>query len=164
MRNSKLQATFILSAAAAHLVQAYKKAISVYHSELPLELSVCRHAPSDYSTLYAEAKNQNILRVTDEFSETSIYGTSGNITFRIFHDYGHLMYRKQFTTEQEVELANIQWDDIAVHIPREWRKVCKVVYLADTVEQSLYESGCGEFPKDQKEFVLGFLIKHLEGL
>lgn len=147
---------FTLNAAAAKLVEAYKKAITHYQTIMPLALSISADAPSDYSALQSDAASGK-LAVTEAFSETAIYGKAGNVTFRIFHDYGHLIYKKEFTTSQEVELALMQWNDIAGHIEGEWRTVCYKVYIADTVEQSRHESIHGEFPKDQKAFVAKIL-------
>lgn len=151
----------ILSAAAAHLVTAYHKAIMGYQARLPLSLGIATEAPNDYSMLQNDAAH-GVLRVSPENSATSIYGHSGNMTFRVFHDYGHILYHMEFTVIEECALARRQWEDITAFIPNEWQAVCRTVYLADTVEQSLFENRTGDFPADQKAFVLGFLNKHLE--
>lgn len=155
------QARFILARAAAILVTAYKTQIAEYQQVMPLALGVAPDAPNTYSELRAEA-DAGKLRVSTEFNSTSIYGAAGNLTFRIMHDYGHLLYDALFTTEEEVSLAKTQWLDIKRHIPAEWLDICHVVYFADTVEQSRYESLHGRFPVDQKGFVLAFLTNHFE--
>ena len=155
------QNVFILARAAALLVEAYKECITEYQSVLPLDLRIGHDAPDNYNALKAQA-SQGVLKVSTAFNTTSIYGGSGNLTFRIFHDYGHLLYDAEFTTEQEVSLANTQWLDLKRYLPAEWVNVCHVVYLADTVEQSKYEAATGQFPEDQKGFVLGFLQAHFD--
>lgn len=145
------QNAFILARAATLLVEAYGKCIPEYLKLMgqPLDLQVGPDAPNTYEDLKAQAA-QGLLKVSTEFNNTSIYGASGNLTFRIFHDLGHLMYDAQFTTAQEVTLATIQWVDLKRYLPAEWVNVCKAVYMADTVEQSLYEEETGHFLRIRK--------------
>jgi hypothetical protein len=158
MKGSK----FLLAAIAATLVDAYKRQIAEYQTVMPLALGVADDAPKSYKALKAEAA-QGLLRVSSEFSQTAIYGLSGNVTFRVMHDYGHLLYDAEFTLEQECSLARTQWLDLRRWIEPEWREICSVVYFADTVEQSKHEDATGSFPEDQRAFVLGHLNAWLEG-
>lgn len=153
---------FLLAAIAEKLVAAYKAQIAEYQTlgKQPLELGISDNAPSTFEALCEEAKLGR-LTVTTEHSKTAIYGLSGNVTFRVFHDFGHLLYNKEFTTADEVDLATMQWQDIKYRIEPEWRHICAVVYYADTVYQSRYEAEHGEFPKDQKAFVLAKLGAYL---
>lgn len=154
--NAQNRNHFVLSACAAVLVEAYKKQIAEYQTVMPLALSVSDDSPETFEGLKANAAN-GVLSVTSKYSEHAIYGRDGNVTFRVFHDYGHLLYNKEFTCSDEVELANIQWLDLVQYIPVEWRHVAKIVYFADTVEQSLFCEATGDFPVDQKAFVLNIL-------
>ncbi|MGV8919526.1 MAG: hypothetical protein ACOH2R_17295 [Pseudomonas sp.] len=154
-----MQNKFILSAAAAHLVAAYRKTIAEYQALFPLALSVCPNAPDNYEALVYEA-HTGALRVSPEHNKSSIYGASGNLTFRVMHDYGHLLYGKRFELADELELARIQWVDLKVHLPEGWVDVCHAVYMADTQEQSKFEAETGQFPVDQTSFVLGYLVEH----
>lgn len=151
----------ILSQAASHLVDAYKACIAAYETVLPLELHIAPDAPESFEALQAEARN-GCLRVTEAFSNTSIYGIAGNVTFRIFHDYGHILLGKKFTTQEEIELAQIQWGDLKQFLSKDWIKICEVVYFADTLEQSRFEAETGNFPANQKTFVMNFLNNYLE--
>lgn len=153
------QSRFILAHAAQLLVLAYKECITEYQQVLPLKLSIGHDAPDNFNALKSQA-SCGFLKVSTEHNDTSIYGASGNLTFRIFHDYGHLLYDAEFTTEQEVSLAKTQWLDLKRHLPAEWVNVCHVVYFADTVEQSKYEAATGKFPEDQKGFVMGHLAAY----
>ena len=158
---SDKQLQFILARAACLLVEAYAKLIPEYVQALGIvDLSCGADAPNTYEDLVGDFKDHKRLRVSTEHNQTSIYGAAGNITFRIMHDLGHLLYDAKFTTDDEVKLAQIQWSDLARYIPLEWKAVCGVVYAADTIEQSLHEQRTGDFPADQKAFVLGFLAKH----
>lgn len=158
MKGSK----FLLAAIAEKLVAAYKAQIEEYQTlgAKPLELGISDSAPSTFEALCEEAK-QGKLTVTTEFSNTAIYGIAGNVTFRVFHDFGHLIYNKEFTTRDEVALAKLQWQDIRIRIEPEWRELANVVYTADTVAQSQYEAEHGKFPEDQKAFVLDRLDSYL---
>ncbi|WZX11467.1 hypothetical protein YZUPF006_000005 [Pseudomonas phage YZU-PF-006] len=157
MSNKQLQ--FILARAACLLVEAYTKCIAEYRTILPLDGRIGLDAPSTFEALKADAA-QGFLKVSTEHNTSSIYGAAGNLTFRTFHDYGHLLYNKAFTLADEVELSRIQWQDLKGYLPAEWVDVCHCVYVADTEQQSLYEAETGDFPADQKRFVLGFLADH----
>lgn len=159
--NTTNQSRFILARAAALLVEAYKLQITEYQKLLPLKTGIHHDAPSSYEQLKADAM-EGRLNVSPAFNTTSIYGAAGNIAFRVFHDYGHLLYGCRFTTPEEIMLAKGQWLDIKHHIPAEWQAVCKVVYLADTVEQSAFEAQTGHFPHDQKAFVLEALVMYMD--
>lgn len=154
---------FILARAATLLVDAYKQLITEYQKVMPLDLAVGNDAPDTYEKLWKDAR-WGVLKVSTEFNKTSIYGASGNLTFRIMHDYGHLLYNKQFTTSEEVELACMQWQDLRKYIPNEWVGVCHAAYMADTVNQSQYEAHHNAFPQDQKDFVACHLQDYLNTL
>lgn len=157
MSNKQLQ--FILARAACLLVEAYTQTITEYRAILPLDGRIGLDAPSTFEGLKADAA-KGFLKVSTEHNSSSIYGAAGNLTFRTFHDYGHLLYNKEFTLIDEVELACMQWQDLKGYLPAEWVGVCHCVYVADTVRQSLYEAETGNFPADQKRFVMGFLADH----
>lgn len=155
------QSRFILARAAHLLVEAYKLQIAEYQTVMPLALSISHDAPDNYSRLKADAMEGKLV-VSTLHNTSSIYGASGNLTFRIFHDYGHLLYDAQFETGQEILLAKTQWLDVKRYIPNEWLDVCKTVYMADTVLQSMFEAKTGNFPKDQRAFVLEALVDYME--
>lgn len=152
----------IMAQAASHLVEAYKALIQEYQSVTPLDLRIMADAPETFEGLVANAK-AGFLAVTQAYSETSIYGIAGNVTFRVFHDYGHIIYGRKFNTLDEIALARTQWLDIEPSIPHEWRAICKCLYERDTVGQSLYEHRTGAFPADQKAFAMERLNQFLNG-
>lgn len=159
MKGSK----FLLSAVAAKLVAAYTQCIAEYQMIMPLATGISDNAPDTFEKLKEESRKGRLV-VTTEFSDTAIYEISGNVTFRVFHDYGHLLYNREFTTDDEIDLAHIQWRDLVKYIEPEWQGICHVVYMADTVEQSQYEARTGQFPHDQRRFVLNSLNCWLDGL
>lgn len=154
---------FVLAQVAAQLVKAYKATIAEYQAILPLDLGIDANAPETYEDLVQNAR-QGMLYVTTAHSDTAIYGVAGNVTFRTFHDYGHILHARKFTTEDEIALAQLQWINLRNHIPSEWVELAKVVYFADTVEQSRFEQQTGRFPVNQKAFVSGYLEDALDGL
>ena len=151
---------FTLSAAAAHLVTAYKKAIEAYRADaITVQVGISDASPETFEALWAQYQS-GLITVNTAHSETAIYGKAGNATFRVFHDIGHIVYLKQFTMADEVELAQRQWYDILPHIPAQWVDVCRVVYLADTCEQSKFaDANNGAFPVDQTAFVGAYLAQ-----
>lgn len=154
---------FILARAAALLVEAYGKVIHQQYQPLwPLDLSIGPDAPETFEALRDMALDRGQLKVSTLHNSTSVYGAAGNLTFRVFHDYGHLIYNAKFDTEAEIRLAWRQWDDVCKFIPHEWYEVCKHVYLADTVETSQYEATHGMFPADQTAFILPQLAAYFE--
>lgn len=154
--------TFLLAAIAEKLVSAYKAQTAEYQTLFPkpLALGISPDAPATYHDLMDQAKCGKLL-VTTEYSSTAIYGLSGNVSFRIFHDLGHILYLRDFSTVEEIELAHKQWRDIEQRIAPEWRELCQVVYLSDTVGQSRYEKTYGKFPDDQRAFLLAELGQYL---
>ena len=152
---------FTLATAAAHLVEAYKKAIHAYRTEvISCRVGIADDSPETFEALWAQYQT-GLITVNTAHSDTAIYGRDGNATFRVFHDLGHIIYLKQFTESDEIALAERQWYDLLPHLPHAWRDVCKVVYMADTVEQSRHCGQTGEFPTDQKAFVGAFLEQWL---
>lgn len=148
-----------LSLAAQLLVQAYRQCIAVYQYDNE-ELRTLRfqvvakqaEAPQDLTGVRA-AIEAGLLPIAEEHSDHSIYGVRGNVVFRAWHDLGHYLYGLEMHADDEQKLAVRQWDDIERFIPAQYREMCKRVYLADTVGQTLLCAFSGEFPKDQREFV-----------
>lgn len=152
---------FELSCAANHLVRAYGIVARAYYQRLT-GFSVgqvpCRvvklqaDAPQTLAQMRVSMEHGPLV-ITSEHSETSIYGLSGNILFRLFHDLGHLWYGLDTTHEDELRLAKRHWDDLRGHIPALWREHCQHVFFADTAAQSQHAAERGCFPVDQRAFV-----------
>lgn len=152
---------FELSCAANHLVRAYGIVARDYYQRLT-GFSVgqvpCRvvklqaDAPQTLAQMRVSMEHGPLV-ITSEHSETSIYGLSGNILFRLFHDLGHLWYGLDTTHEDELSLAKLHWGDLRGHIPALWREHCQHVFFADTAAQSQHAAERGCFPADQRAFV-----------
>lgn len=152
---------FELSCAANHLVRAYGIVARDYYQRLT-GFSVgqvpCRvvklqaDAPQTLAQMRVSMEHGPLV-IASEHSETSIYGLSGNILFRLFHDLGHLWYGLDTTHEDELSLAKLHWADLREHIPALWREHCQHVFFADTAAQSQHAAERGYFPTDQKAFV-----------
>lgn len=116
-------------------------------------------APQTLHALRGCVKEHRRLVVALEHGETSIYGDAkANAWFRAFHDLGHLVYNREMTYEEEVQLALTQWLDLEP-IFREMGATLNLIqdlfrlYLFDTVGQSRYCLLTGRFPSDQVAFV-----------
>lgn len=152
---------FELSCAANHLVRAYGIVARDYYQRLT-GFSVgqvpCRvvklqaDAPQTLAQMRVSMEHGPLV-IASEHSETSIYGLSGNILFRLFHDLGHLWYGRDTTHEDELSLVKLHWADLRGHIPALWREHCQHVFFADTAAQSQHAAERGCFPTDQKAFV-----------
>lgn len=152
---------FELSCAANHLVRAYGIVAREYYRRLTgfaVEQVPCRvvklqtDAPQTLAQLRVCIEHGPLV-IASEHSETSIYGLSGNILFRLFHDLGHLWYGLDTTHEDELSLAKLHWADLRAHIPALWREHCQHVFFADTAAQSQHAAERGCFPTDQRAFV-----------
>lgn len=152
---------FELSCAANHLVRAYGIVAREYYRRLTgfsIEQVPCRvvklqaDAPQTLAQLRVCIEHGPLV-IASEHSEMSIYGLSGNILFRLFHDLGHLWYGLDTTHEDELSLAKLHWGDLREHIPALWREHCQHVFFADTAAQSQHAAERGCFPADQKAFV-----------
>lgn len=152
---------FELSCAANHLVRAYGIVAREYYRRLTgfaVEQVPCRvvklqtDAPQTLAQLRVCIEHGPLV-IASEHSETSIYGLSGNILFRLFHDLGHLWYGLDTTHEDELSLTKLHWGDLREHIPALWREHCQHVFFADTAAQSQHAAERGCFPTDQKAFV-----------
>lgn len=152
---------FELSCAASHLVRAYGSVSRDYYQRLT-GFSVgqvpCRvvklqaDAPQTLAQMRVSIEHGPLV-IANEHSETSIYGLSGNVLFRLFHALGHLVYGLDTTHEEELRLAKWHWNDLREHIPALWREHCQHVFFADTAAQSQHAAEHGCFPADQKAFV-----------
>ena len=152
---------FELSCAANHLVRAYGIVAREYYRRLTgfaveqvprRVVKLQTDAPQTLAQLRVCIEHGPLV-IASEHSETSIYGLSGNILFRLFHDLGHLWYGLDTTHEDELSLAELHWDDLREHIPALWREHCQHVFFADTAAQSQHAAERGCFPTDQKAFV-----------
>lgn len=152
---------FELSCAANHLVRAYGIVARDYYQRLtgfsvgqvPYRVvKLQADAPQTLAQMRVSIEHGPLV-IASEHSETSIYGLSGNILFRLFHDLGHLWYGLDTTHEDELRLAKLHWADLRGHIPALWREHCQHVFFADTAAQSQHAAERGCFPADQKAFV-----------
>lgn len=145
------------SGATRSLVKAYEAVAS--DLLLTLKLTPCKvdSAPNTYEALL-DATRRGELPYSDENASTAIYPGNGNDWFRIMHDCGHVAFQLDFSLPSEVQLAHVMWPLLSKYIPRGGQVDCYEVYLADTVGQSLYCEKFGEFPKDQRAFVVDWLV------
>lgn len=115
--------------------------------------AVTDDAPETYAELRARFERYGYIPISGASSQTSIYGSpSTNVLFRVWHDYLHIVYRQDFSVAGEMEIARRHVDELS-H-PRD-----KALIWADTAGQVEYYRRFGEFPTDQRAFVLDYLAR-----
>lgn len=159
INESKTMHRLTVQTCAEYLVAAYIEVGAALREQYGLQVVTSNHAPATFEGLQADA-NRGLLLVSQEHSDTSIYGVQGNVAFRIMHDLGHLGTGLTFSTADEVALALHQWEQVRLCIRADWRERCQAVYQADTIMQSLYCERHGVFPVNQTEFVLAALAAY----
>lgn len=118
--------------------------------EGPLALLDMRHKVQETGQLW----------VSSDFSDQTIYPEpSDNHWFRFVHDMGHLLYDCGFDSEGEAKLHPLLWQWLATvpgfhSLTPQEQRWCWAVYMADTQGQSDYFDEHGEFPEDQRAFVI----------
>lgn len=125
----------------------------IKYTDAPIEVGQ-DFRPSDLITVEGDAK---VLYVSAAHSASSICGLAGNLLLRAAHDIAHIKYNLKFTTEAELRLAELHWQELRGFIEPTIRPMAQAIFMADTAAQSLYEAKHGHFPKDQTKFVLGVL-------
>lgn len=115
-------------------------------------------APQTLHALREYVEEYGQLVVALEHGETSIYGgAKENAWFRAFHDLGHLVYNREMTYADEVQLAITQWYDLApvfagMGADDNLLLALRRLYLIDTVGQSRYCLLTDRFPRNQSAF------------
>jgi hypothetical protein len=91
-------------------------------------------------------------------SQNSIYGSSiVNIYARAWHDWCHYTNALDFTLSNELLVAEFQ----IASLPESWEYE-RLLIEADTKGQSLHYEEWGQFPKNQRDFVLNYVSIHEE--
>ena len=154
--------TIPVDMAALQLVRAYKMIVSKYRHTIPkfkdIKLAVSASAPETMKGLQEDLE-QGKLRVSPEHSSQSLYGDVGNLWFRWFHDMGHLATGLRMHHKGETDLAKLQLSDVYTALSTLGMSdtnvsFCAALYMADSAAQSDHLVQRGEFPVDQKQFVL----------
>lgn len=105
-----------------------------------------------------EAHETGYLPVWDIAANRSIYGQTGIIEFRFWHDMGHVEYNRSFTFEDEVKLQiEVQREQVSRALERqglyiEVKDFALKLLWANTVGQLEFGRRFGGFPPDQAQF------------
>lgn len=113
-----------------------------------------------------KVQDAGALFVSGLHCETAVFGERGNQWFRHVHDLGHLIYDLGFDTASENRVHMRLWrywlqetDTYeALSLARQSNAVS--LYYCDTVGQTDYFEGTGEFPHDQFQFA----VERLQGV
>lgn len=111
----------------------------------------CDNAPETFEDLRRAFATLGYIPVSTIGCETSIYGDARvNLAFRAWHDATHLEHGLGFNPNDEVAVAHIQCASAGIARDR-------ALLWADIAGQVRYFEAFGEFPNDQKAFVLDYV-------
>lgn len=147
-----------IPALAFTLLQAMQKQISIYRQSFPglriVFVESQEEAPQSLAELQACVEAGELPIALEHGDKTIYQGDWANGIFRVFHDLGHLIYNKEMTYRDEVDLAYMGWADIVRHFPVGMKlDDLYKIYAADTIGQSVFCNDTGRFPQDQLKFV-----------
>ena len=110
--------------------------------------------PTSLKGLNELHKNERIL-ISDYACDNTIYGKDYvNFAFRSWHDTLHVLTQLSMTFEDEMKLGLLHTQTIK---RLGLSPICQAIMYFDTCGQSIYYSIWGDFPVNQKQFVLGCL-------
>lgn len=128
--------------------------------------------PQSYEDLCAsvkEAWETGYLPIWNVANDRSIYGPTGVISFRFWHDMGHVEHGKTFTFEDEKALQEeIQIGQVTRSLDRQglhfevFDLALKMLW-ANTIGQLEYGIKFGGFPADQNRFDTDYALGLWEG-
>lgn len=121
----------------------------------PRGWNVSANAPSTLAELKRRAKRDRRITVSSLNSELTIYGDPEvNYAARAWHDACHVLANAPFNDAGERAVAELQKSQLrAVYGEASSRLFCRIVD-AEVVGQLDYKAANGEFPRDQRAFVL----------
>ena len=109
------------------------------------------NAPETYEDLRQAYASLGYIPVSPIGCETSIYGDARvNLASRAWHDATHLQHGLGFNASDEIAVARIQCASAGIARDR-------ALLWADIAGQVRYFETFGEFPNDQKAFVLDYV-------
>lgn len=108
-------------------------------------------APETFDALRRAYASLGYIPISTIGLETSIYGDARvNLAFRAWHDATHLQHGLGFNASDEIAVAHIQCASAGIARDR-------ALLWADIAGQVRYFETFGEFPNDQKAFVLDYI-------
>ena len=96
-------------------------------------------------------------------SDNTIYASPFvNYAFRAWHDWRHICFGNDFTLSGERATMRDQQRDIDAlwasgFLSANEREVCRAILEAEIIGQAMYKDKHGDFPNDQRQFVLDYL-------
>ncbi len=98
------------------------------------------------------------MPIWDGASDKTIWSTPAmNAAFRAWHDAIHLYHGLSFEFYDELEAARKQSGMVRKEMGGLWADKAAAVVWAETAGQTIYYRKHGEFPVDQRAFVLKYL-------
>lgn len=126
---------------------------------MPCGFDVGPDAPDTLEGIKANYALTGRIKVWDGASEQTIYGDREvNYAFRAWHDWCHLRGNHEFDDEGELAVAVMQCSHVqeVYGLGPTASAICRVI-MAEVVGLARYRRDHGEFPVDQRTFVLGHL-------
>lgn len=107
-------------------------------------------APDTFEELKEDYEGTGLVWVSNEHSDMTIYGDPKvNVAQRVVHDWIHIAYDLDFSYWSELKVARIQKDMVKCGGAED-----ELLMWLDAGGQTMYREHWGEFPKNQREFVL----------
>lgn len=132
------------------------------HLTNPRGWTVSRNAPSSLASLKARSKRDGIITVSSLHSERTIYGDPEvNIAARAWHDACHILANAGFDDAGERAVCALQQSQLATVYGDASSLLFRRIIEAEVVGQIEYKAQHGDFPVDQRGFVLDYLAKTL---
>lgn len=119
-------------------------------SKLPITYNVSLSAPDKFKMVENQV-NLGHLTIYSEGCEKTIFSCPHyNHIFRLLHDFEHVRHRKEFTPEDEIELAKIQ-------AYKANDKLLSDLILVEVKSQVEYLLKYGYFVENQRDFAINEL-------
>lgn len=146
----------------AYINNKYAELVGTYHLEVVLSdkdkyFDMAGGDPERAFCYMLEDFNAGKLVIWTGESENTIFGDPWiNYQFRAIHDIFHCVYQKGFSAGDELQVNYLQQQAFCFDGLGEFdRELLNI----ETAGQVLYFDACGEFPKDQRKFAIGELVK-----
>lgn len=131
----------------------------------PCGFDVSDNAPDTYETLKAHYDATGRILVWSGASDQTIFGCAEiNYAFRAWHDWRHITESADFSPAGESAVCEKQKEDIRAIYDGETADFFCALLDAEIMGQLAHEQRHGEFPVDQKAFVVAWLARGKESL
>ena len=147
MKNQNQQINAILH---VYSKQVEKQALIALQTQGFYGINPCENAPQsleDLKAFWFTKPFNRMFPVWNGASDQTIFDDAkGNYLFRAWHDLGHVLLNAPFNLEGEKQVS--AWQES--FLPKPYN----LILHADVVGQTEYYQEYGDFPKDQRKFII----------